>query len=214
VISREIRLGAADEGGGVADAVEVLRGGGLLVHPTGTVYGIGGAATEEVERKIAELKGRPPKRPCIRLAGSVDRLRRLLPQVPWSERTALLARTFWPGPLTLVVDDGTEEGIAVRVDGHPGMRRILERWGGLFLSTSLNRSGGRPTGAEVRARAVAEALPDVSLPIAFLAAGDLPGPPSSTILSLRPEGSRARVLRAGAVPVERIEACLGAGFAR
>jgi tRNA A37 threonylcarbamoyladenosine synthetase subunit TsaC/SUA5/YrdC len=61
---------------GVSAAVETLAEGGILVHPTSTVYGIGAAATRELNAEINRLKGRPRNRSLIRLAGSVEVLRK------------------------------------------------------------------------------------------------------------------------------------------
>ena len=187
----------------IADAVEVLGGGGFVVHPTSTVYGIGGAATEAVDSEIARLKGRPAGTPLISLAPSVDVLRVERPDIAWDERADRLAAEFWPGSLTLVLVDGTTRGIAVRVDSHPVTAALLTEWGHLMSSTSLNPHGVQPCRDLEAVRAVMRGLPETERPIAFVDAGPLPEAPPSTVVSLleRP----ARVLRVGAVPVEDVQ---------
>lgn len=189
----------------VAKAADRLRAGEILIHPTSTVYGLG-ALPGDSDREINRLKGRPPDAPLIRLAAGLGAVR-ALPGVHWDDRAERLASALWPGSLTLVVDDGSEHGIAVRVDGHPLMRAILEAAGTSMSSTSLNRAGEEPALTVERARAAAAELPASRLPATLLDAGDPPGKAPSTIVSLL--GRRPRVLREGAVSVEQIETALG-----
>ena len=168
---------------GVSAAVEALEEGGILVHPTSTVYGIGAAATRELNAEINRLKGRPPNRSLIRLAGSVEVLRRELPGAAWDDRADKLATEFWPGPLTLILDDGSDEGLAVRVDGHPILLVVLGRWRSLMTSTSLNLEGEPPATRRRPVREVLEAMPEPAGPTIFLGAGSLPASTSSTVVS-------------------------------
>lgn len=203
--------GGPDPEAPVDEAVAALRGGGLLVHPTESVYGIGGVP-RALDDEIARLKGRAADRPLLRLAGSRDALRRSHPGLQWSRDAQALADAFWPGPLTLVLDDGSESGLGVRVEGHPLTRRVLRDLGDTMSSTSLNRSGEEPASTEEEVRRALEAMPPAEVPVFRLTAGTLPGPPPSTVLSLR--GGRARLLREGAVPRERIADRLGREPAR
>lgn len=203
--------GGPDPEAPVDEAVAVLRGGGLLVHPTESVYGIGGVP-RALDDEIARLKGRAANRPLLRLAGSRDSLRRSHPRLQWSRDAEALADAFWPGPLTLVLDDGSGPGLGVRVEGHPLTRRVLRDLGGTMSSTSLNRSGAEPASTEEEVRRALEAMPPAEVPVFRLTAGTLPGPPPSTVLSLR--GGRPRLLREGAVPRERIADRLGREPAR
>jgi L-threonylcarbamoyladenylate synthase len=177
-------------------AVEALRRGDLLAHPTETVYGLGGAATPAADERLSNLKERGWS-PIIRLISSSAAARRLFPAIRWSERAERLARAFWPGPLTLVVDDGTEHGIALRAEAHPVVRHILTMWGGALSSTSLNVSGAPSACSDEEARAVLQAMPECGCGVTLVAAGVLPGPPPSTLVSLR--GEEVRVLREGRI---------------
>lgn len=191
---------------GSAEAANVLEAGGLVVHPTSTVYGIGGAATAALDAEIARLKGRSPDTPFIRLAPSVDALRAECPHLEWDDRARRLAAGFWPGSLTLVLPDGTARGLAVRVDAHRVVAALLARWGRLMSSTSLNPHGAPPCRTPESVLAVLGGLPSTEVPIAFLDAGPLPAAPPSTVVTLleRP----ARVLREGAVPLEAVRGCI------
>ncbi len=206
---RELRApaqGAALEAA-AAEAAERLAGGEILVHPTSTLYGLGAEATPEADAEIARLKGRSPGAPLIRLVADAETLLRARPSLRWDERAERLAREFWPGALTLVLDDGGEHGLAVRVDGHPVVRAILRAYGAPMSSTSVNRSGEPPAVEPAEVRRALARLPASDRPVTLLDAGPLPPSPPSTLLSLREE--RPRLLRAGAVEPARLAACLG-----
>lgn len=189
----------------------LLEAGGLLVHPTSTVYGLGGGSVE-ADAEVARLKIRPADRPFLRIAYDVEALRREHPDLRWTSDAQRLARRFWPGPLTLVLDDGTDQGLGIRAEAHPVTRAVLRRWGGSVSSTSLNRSGDPAATTPSGVRDTLDALPRPRLPTVWLDAGELPGGPPSTLLSLR--HSRPRLLRSGAVEPHAIEEALGREVAR
>lgn len=199
-------------GRAVQRAVEVLRGDGLFVHPTSTVYGLGARAEPALDAVVAGLKGYDGDRPLIRLAASSTQLRQRRPAARWPTAAERLAHCFWPGGLTLVLEDGSEHGIAVRVDGHPVARAVPAALDDLVSSTSLNRAGDEPTRDPGRAMEVLADMPCPDRPCAFLDAGPLPESPPSTILSLREDPPR--VLREGAVEARALEECLEAALAR
>src|SRR5437773_2795065 len=122
----------------VAQAVEVLRKGGLVALPTETVYGLGADASNELAvRRIFAAKGRPSTHPLIVHlpgAGVLDAWAR---EVPPAARA--LAAAFWPGPLTMVLrrtakaSDAVTAGqdtVALRVPAHPLTREVLAAFGG------------------------------------------------------------------------------------
>ncbi len=211
---RELRV--PREPGGLArvarEAAARLAAGEVLVHPTSTLYGLGAAAHPEGDAEIARLKGRDPDAPFIRLASSVEAVRDARPRSAWNDLAERLASAFWPGPLTLILDDGTAHGLAVRVDGHPVIGAVLAAYGGLISSTSVNRAGEPPATDPVRVREVLAGLPPSRRGATLLDAGRLAGSAPSTLVSLR--GGEARLLREGAVPAERVEACLGTRLVR
>ena len=184
-----------------------LEAGEILAHPTSTVYGLGAAATRELDVELARLKGRSWAVPLIRLAASPASIVSTLPGVRWDDRCATRAEAFWPGPLTVVVDDGSERGVAVRVDPHPLVLAILDRFDGLMSSTSLNSSGAAPARTPAAVREALHAMPASPVPSTFLDAGPLAESRPSTIVSLL--GARTRLLRSGALQVEEIERLLG-----
>lgn len=194
-------------GRAVHRAVEALRDDGVFAHPTSTVYGIGARADAEMDAVVARLKGHEEGRPLIRLAASSTQLRQRRPQVRWPARAERLAARFWPGGLTLVLDDGSDRGVAVRVDGHPVARAVPAALDDLVSSTSLNRAGGDPARDPDAARAALREMALGGRRCVFLDAGPLPASPPSTMVSLREDPPR--LLRAGAVETGQIADCLG-----
>lgn len=202
--------GAWDESA-TARGAEVLAAGEILGHPTQTVYGLG-AGPAGLDAEIGRLKGRSGTTPLLRLGPDVETILQAHPDLQWGEKAARLAEVFWPGPLTLVLPDGTPTGLGVRVEGHPLTRRVLEVHGGTMSSTSLNRTGRPPARTPGEVREALAAMPAAGTAVTWLDAGDLPGGAPSTVVSLR-EG-RPRLLRAGAVDPERVERRLGEGMSR
>jgi L-threonylcarbamoyladenylate synthase len=132
----------------IARAADALRSGRLVAFPTETVYGLGANALDPnaVER-IYAAKGRPAYNPLIvHIANASDAT---MIAAEWPERAALLAREFWPGPLTIVlpkkpnVPDGVTAGlpsVAIRVPAHPVARALLDAARIPIAAPSANRS--------------------------------------------------------------------------
>ncbi|HEY7827858.1 MAG TPA: Sua5/YciO/YrdC/YwlC family protein, partial [Candidatus Limnocylindrales bacterium] len=95
--ARLVRDGPA----GRADAIEVLRRGGLVGLPTDTVYGIAVAldAPDGLERLFA-AKGRPPDKAIVLLVADIGQAERT---GQFGSASRALAAAAWPGALTLVV---------------------------------------------------------------------------------------------------------------
>jgi L-threonylcarbamoyladenylate synthase len=123
----------------------------------------------------------------------------------------LLADTFWPGPLTLLVARSprlADEVVArtgrvgVRVPAHAVARLLCQAVGSPLTATSANISGRQPTSVtDTLDLAVLERIDLV------LDAGATPGGSPSTIVDVT--GTHVRLVRAGAISWERIEAHLG-----
>lgn len=128
-------------------ALVTLNRGGLIVIPTDTVYGVGGNAYDAATiEKLFALKRRDPDKPIPVLIEGIDSLPRLAHNPPDAALT--LARLYWPGPLTLVVErcsdlpDVLARGgtVGVRAPDHPFTSTLLAHAGPLAV-TSANFSG-------------------------------------------------------------------------
>jgi L-threonylcarbamoyladenylate synthase len=186
-------------------AAALVRGGGIVAYPTDTLYGL--AADPRSAAAIAQLyriKGRPVELAIPLIAADIAQLEDA--GAVLIGRTRRLAQACWPGPLTLVVpawpqlDARVSAGlgtVAVRVPDHAVARLLAEACGCPITSTSANRSGGPPTSLpdDVR-RAFGGELDGL------MDAGPSPGGLPSTIVDAT--GAEPRLLRAGAVPWERV----------
>ncbi|WP_331344407.1 L-threonylcarbamoyladenylate synthase [Cellvibrio sp. UBA7661] len=125
----------------LAQAVQLLRGGKLVAVPTETVYGLAADARQpEAVRAIFTAKQRPDHHPLIVHLGDAAQLEDWALSIPASAWE--LARQFWPGPLTLVLEKrhsvhgvitGGRNTIALRMPAHPALLNLL-RYGDLCLA--------------------------------------------------------------------------------
>ncbi|SFR97755.1 L-threonylcarbamoyladenylate synthase [Yoonia litorea] len=195
---------------GLVEAAVILRDGGLVSFPTETVYGLGAdARNDRAVAAIYAAKGRPSFNPLIvHVADSVAAQR----FVTFNDAALRLAGAFWPGALTLVLPLKADAGIsklvtagletlAVRVPDHPVATGLLDRFGGPVAAPSANPSGRvSPTQAGHVQAGLGSRID------AVVDGGNCAVGVESTIVSC--VGAPA-LLRAGGIPVEAIEACLG-----
>ncbi len=195
----------------VAAAADRLRAGEPVAFPTETVYGLGADTFSEAAiKRVYALKGRPADNPLIAHVLDAEGARRVA--AVWEDRCELLARSCWPGPLTIVVPKaaGVPEiatagwpSIAVRAPAHPVARRLLKAFGGPISAPSANRSGGvSPT----TAGHVADDFADHA-DLLVLDGGPCALGIESTVVDLT--GDVARLLRPGSVGIEHLRALLG-----
>ena len=196
----------------VAEAASRLRAGLLVAIPTETVYGLAARADRaEAVAAIYRAKGRPDFNPLIVHVASLEQAEAL---ALFDERARLLARHFWPGPLTMVLPLREGAGIApavtaglptvaLRMPAHPTMRAVLAETGLPLAAPSANRSGGvSPT----EARHVAQSLGAAAGLV--LDGGACAQGLESTIVALRADGTW-QLLRPGPIEEARLAALLG-----
>lgn len=129
------------------EIARALENGAVAVFPTDTVYGIGtGAFCEASIQKICTLKNRPLTQPFQLLASSVEQAAQVGIFCTGAEK---LARTFWPGGLTLIVPPSEQgkplargfAGLGLRVPLCPFLTDILSHLKNPLASTSANTHG-------------------------------------------------------------------------
>jgi tRNA threonylcarbamoyl adenosine modification protein (Sua5/YciO/YrdC/YwlC family) len=196
---------AADRDRGVAAAVEAAKSGELVVMPTDTVYGIGADAfTPHAITALHHARSVTERVPPPVLVGSRHTLDGLVYALPSAARE--LADAFWPGALTLYVEhspslqwDLGETGgqVAVRMPLHPVALEVLREVGPMAVTTANKVGRPAPTTAE-EAREQLEYAVRI-----YLEAGPAADPAPSTIVDVT--GPVPRVLRAGAIPLEKLQ---------
>ncbi len=194
----------------IEQAAQLLRRGEIVAFPTETVYGLGAVVwNEEAVRKIFVAKGRPLDNPLIVHIASIQMALPLVREP--LDRFQLLARHFWPGPLTLVVEHRGNvpsivtaglQTVAIRMPDHPVALALIEKVGEPLVAPSANRSGKpSPTRAEHVVEDLAGSI------AAVLDAGPTQVGIESTVLVLTTEPPR--IVRPGVVTKEVLETVLG-----
>jgi tRNA threonylcarbamoyl adenosine modification protein (Sua5/YciO/YrdC/YwlC family) len=189
---------------GIEAAISAVKSGDLVVLPTDTVYGVGADAFKSWSvTALLNAKGRGRNVPPPVLVGSRHTLDGLVARLP--EKARDLVEAFWPGALTIVVEQAaslqwdlgeTNGTVAVRMPLHPVALEVLRETGPMAVSSA--NLHGQP--AAVTADDAREQLGyKVSV---YLEAGPCPDPVPSTIVDLTRE--TPVILRDGAIPLEQL----------
>ncbi len=195
----------------VTYVAEKIRAGEVLGMPTDTFYGLAADPfnLHAVDR-IYEIKTRSRHKPLSLLIESVDQAADLAWPLP--EIFYLLARRFWPGPLTIVVKadpklplkvTANTGNVALRVPSAEVPLAIIRSAGLPITATSANLHGEMECASAIEVR---DQLGDCLSVI--VDGGQAPGVMPTTIIDLTAEGSW-RLLRHGAIPEEQIVELLG-----
>jgi L-threonylcarbamoyladenylate synthase len=201
----------------LSQAALALKNGALVVLPTETVYGLGAdASNEKAVARIYEVKGRPQDHPLILHIASMNNITYWADEI--SDYAIALARSFWPGPMTLIFKrsenakdfvTGGQNTVGLRVPDHTLALGLLQECKKIgvhaIAAPSANRFGHvSPT----TAIAVQEEIG------AYLSAQDLilDGGPAqvgleSTIIDCT--GDVPKILRPGAITQTMIEEATG-----
>ena len=199
----------------LALAATLLGQGGLVAIPTETVYGLAADATNDAAvAAIYAAKGRPSFNPLIIHVSDIEMAETY---ARFSDAARDLARTFWPGPLTLVLPVAPDSSlsprvtaglnsVAIRLPATRTARAIIAGLGRPLAAPSANPSGKiSPTSAtHVRAGLDGKIA-------AVVDAGACDIGLESTILGFE---DGVQLLRPGGLPAEAIEAHLGHPLAR
>lgn len=134
----------------VKEAAALIVAGQTVAVPTETVYGLAAdAGNAEAVARIYAAKGRPAFNPLIVHVADMAMARQIAEFSPVAET---LARTFWPGPLTLVLPLREGSGIAslvtaglptiaLRCPAHGAMQALIAASGRPLAAPSANASG-------------------------------------------------------------------------
>ena len=207
-------LSASDKD--ISIAASALKEGGLVAFPTETVYGLGADAFNVMAlAKIFEAKQRPHFDPLIIHIAEIDALEKIASCDLLDKKAKadfdLLAKTFWPGPLTLVLPKKPElpglansglPTVAVRFPANEIAQKLIKLSTGTIAAPSANPFGClSPT----RAEHVISMLGDK---IDFIVDGGRTGIGlESTVLDISVEPYN--LLRPGGISCEQIEALVG-----
>lgn len=193
----------------VRRASSLIRLGHVVAVRTDTLYGLLADASDEAAvRRVFRAKGRPENKPILVLVDSRTQLARLVRGFP--PEFAVLARAFWPGPLTMVLPASDRASslvtaglgtVAVRQPNSPLVRSLARHAGRALTGTSANLSGRR--GARSADEVVSQLRYRVPL---VLDSGRVSKSDPSTIVDLT--AGPPRILRQGRVSQAAIERAL------
>jgi L-threonylcarbamoyladenylate synthase len=191
----------------LANAAQSLKKGSLVAFPTETVYGLGADATNaKAVARVYEVKGRPSNHPLIVHIGALKYLEQWISNIP--EYGIALARQFWPGPMTLILQrseiakdfiTGGQNTVGIRIPDDSlalGLLQAFHNLGGAGIAApSANRFGQvSPTSAKAVQEELGEYLLDHDL---VLNGGACDVGIESTIIDC--SGDLPKILRPGAV---------------
>jgi L-threonylcarbamoyladenylate synthase len=197
----------------ISRAAQSLKSGALVAFPTETVYGLGGDATNaEAVARIYQVKGRPADHPLIVHIGDMQDISDWSDDIP--DYAIALARSFWPGPMTLILKrsslakdfiTGGQATVGLRVPDHAIALALLNEFkkiGGKGIAApSANRFGHvSPTTAQAVNDELSHYLSSVDL---VLDGGASMVGVESTIIDCTTESPK--ILRPGAITEEMIE---------
>lgn len=188
-------------------ASEVLQNGGVILYPTDTLYGLGADAFSNVAvDKVIAIKGRDGKKPihCI-----VSDMEMAAKYAEISNDALLLAKEFFPGPLTIILPkrSGVGTGIArdietvgIRVPKNDFCTMLAREIGKPFTGTSANAAGEKPQQSVEKILLQLAPAPDaVDL---IVDAGELSVSLPSTVVDLAHE--EPIILREGAIEAAEV----------
>ena len=199
-------------------AVDVLECSGLVAMPTETVYGLAANAEDEkAVKKIFEAKNRPTTHPLIVHITGEEALDHWACDIPQS--AYVLARKFWPGPLTMILKKsdavgdwitGGQDSVGLLCPSHPWAVALIKAFAGKHhrgLAAPSANTFGRisPTCAQhVRDDLGEKPKGKVDF---ILDGGQCEVGVESTIINL--SGEHPEILRHGAVTRGMLEEALG-----
>jgi L-threonylcarbamoyladenylate synthase len=130
-------------------AAEVIQGGGVIIYPTETLYGLGANPLDpQAMKKLYTIKGREKTKPIPFLIKDLEMLETLVADIPPIGRQ--LMERYWPGALTLIFRAtkglppplwGEKGTIGLRISAHPIAQLIAEALDNPLTSTSANPAG-------------------------------------------------------------------------
>lgn len=189
------------EGGIIDRVIGVLRRGGIAAYPTDTFYGLGvNCYREKAVEKVYRLKKRKYDKPISLVVSDVAMVRGVCVNIPPSFEA--IAKSFWPGPLTLILKAssrlpsallGADGSIGIRLPDFPWLRELIRRAGFPLTATSANISGEKEISQPDEVIEIFKGKVNL-----IVDGGITPGQLPSTVVDLTSE--KPKIIREGALP--------------
>lgn len=130
------------------DIVRTLKGGGSILYPTDTIWGLGcSALNEDAIRNVYEIKQRDSSKPFILLVSNIKMLKCYIHRIHPRIETLL---DYYDRPITIIYEkamnlpplaQSKNGSVAIRIPRDPFCSELISRFGGPIVSTSANISG-------------------------------------------------------------------------
>ena len=195
-------------------AADQIRAGEVLGMPTDTFYGLAADPFNlRAVDKVYDIKTRSRHKPLSLLIESIDQAEELAKPLP--EEFYALARKYWPGPLTLIVQAGSRlplkvtantGNVALRVPNAKIPLAVVNAAAIPITATSANLSGAAECTSAEQVRDQLHGRINI-----IVDGGTSPRDVPSTIVDLSDEVARWRVIREGAIPADEISAFFARG---
>lgn len=195
---------------GLVAAVDVLRAGGVVMHPTETCYGFAvDVANPQALEKLYKLKGRDAGKPVSIMVADLEMAKKY---GEFSSKALELAEKYWPrtplgtepwprpGALTILVPRSLnlpenfnkgQEFVGIRCPDHKFSRELVKSFGFPITTTSANLSGEPPL-YEVKLEVFGDLIKEIDL---IVDGGEIPLNKPSTIVKV--VGSEVEIIRQG-----------------
>lgn len=131
---------------------QYLKRGGLIAYPTESCFGLGcDPMNRDAVKRLLRLKKRPQAKGLILIASRLRQLKSYIAKLTPEQLEKV--NTTWPGPHTWLIPvnkrcpvwlSGKHPSIAVRITAHRGAKQLCKSVDMALVSTSANRSGGKP----------------------------------------------------------------------
>lgn len=187
----------------ISRTFNVLKNGGLVMHPTETCYGFAvDIFNKEALDKLYEVKGREENKPLSILVDSFEMANEY---GVFSEKATKLAKKYWPGPLSIIVKrkkslpdflNKGQEGISIRFSSDNFCTEVVRKLGVPITTTSANVSGFEPL-YEVNLDQFKEKANLIDL---VVDGGKIQNNKPSTVVKV--DGEKILILRQGALNIE------------
>lgn len=187
------------------EIASAVKNGQIVSFPTETVYGVGAYLfDEEAHRNLYELKRRPKNKGFILHISKIEDIFHVTKDIP--NDFYLLAEQFFPGPLTIVINNNSgcfkeisvKNTIAFRMPDNEIALRLINEINSPLVGTSANISNEKsPVSADEVLKYFDGKIPYI------IDSGTCNLKVPSTVLSLSEK--QPSILRLGSIPKEEIE---------
>ncbi|GAB4356211.1 MAG: hypothetical protein OHK0021_00530 [Bryobacter sp.] len=192
------------DSGAIQRAAETIRRGGLVALPTDSLYLlVADPFNLAAVGRVFHAKGRESSRSLPVLVNNTLMVEDLCPEL--TKRFQILARRFWPGPLTIIIPasakiplkvTGNTGRLAVRQLRSPAANALIEPMGQPLIATSANVSGSPTCRSGIEVFGTMDGALDL-----VLDGGTCLGEGATTIDITEPYW---RIIREGAIPEREI----------